>query len=190
MKKAVTLILALAMCISLASCGGNSSSTTKTTTKSAETTTMQSQTTQSETVATTTADDKFVLGELVKVDENSDFVIRYSILRGNKHNEEEQIDGASTFELNEHIAFYITSNANELSASPKLYIVKHSTEHKGNYADGEYAVCENLADHNLTNGEFSCYLNPDSNKAGLYDIVYTYNDKVVAYQVIELTPEK
>ena len=200
MKILLAIIICLALVFSFAACGKKAQPEETVPASEAESESAPAQ--GDETLPSSAAGDNYTLGTLVTVNGETPFVINGLRLDGNRSAGENNgrpyaTEGIrSGFFLDERISFYIdTPYSNPDSEDAKVLCLPHRSFDKyenipfDELAE-EAAFCETFTGQESE--EISCfdpYVFSEEFGEGDYDILFTYQDKIVYYIVINLTPE-
>ena len=197
MKKALAILLALSLTAALAACGKQDESSDKSDAATTTTTTAATDSPQDSKVPDESSDVGEVLGPLepgklfvFPLEEGEEQVLRNVRLAGNQAGSTEfnKKDPAERvrciFMLNEWVEIYPDTDA---ESGLKCWAFKHKDDLAfyldntlSEETDGFVQVLDlnkDPDDETLPWGSF--YLNPEECEAGLYDLVFTYNDKPV-----------
>lgn len=197
MKKALAILLALSLTAALAACGKQDESSNKSDAATTTTTTAATDSPQDSKVSDESSDVGEVLGSLepgklfvFPLEEGEDQVLRSVRLAGNQagtaeFNEKDPTERVRCiFELDEWVEIYPDTDA---ESGLKCWAFRHKDD-LAFYLDNTLSEeSEGFAqmlelnkdpdDETLPWGSF--YLHPEECEAGLYDLVFTYNNKPV-----------
>ncbi|MBP3858041.1 MAG: hypothetical protein IK990_20755 [Ruminiclostridium sp.] len=197
MKKALAILLALSLTAALAACGKQDESSDKSDAATTTTTTAATDSPQDSKVSDESSDVGEVLGSLepgklfvFPLEEGEEQVLRNVRLAGNQagtaeFNEKDPTERVRCiFMLSEWVEIYPDTDA---ESGLKCWAFRHKDD-LAFYLDNTLSEeTEGFAqmlelnkdpdDETLSWGSF--YLNPEECEAGLYDLVFTYNDKPV-----------
>ncbi len=202
MKKALAIIICLALIFSFAACGKNAQpEETAPASSEAESESVPASQ-ENETLPSSAAEDNYTLGTLVTINAETPFAISGLRLDGNRSATENNGKPYATegirsgFYLDERISFYIdTAYSNPDSEDAKVLCLPHRPFE--NYENipfdelvEEAAFCETFTGQESE--EVSCfdpYVFGEEFGEGDYDVLFTYKGEIVYYIVINLTPE-